>query len=56
MNITEQLRRKLAGAEMSWTEYQRALERYLYLGALNEKDPRPEASSPDNGSRQPSLF
>jgi 3'-5' exoribonuclease len=56
MNITEQLRRKMAGAEMSWTEYQRALERYLYLGGLDKKDAEPEDSRPDSGGRQPSLF
>lgn len=56
MNITEQLRRKIAGAEMSWTEYQRALERYLYLGGLDKKAAEPEEPRPDNGSRQPSLF
>jgi hypothetical protein len=41
---------------MSWTEYQRALERYLYLGGLDKKDAEPEDSRPDSGGRQPSLF
>lgn len=56
MNITEQLRRKMNGAEMSWTDYQRALERYLYLGGLHKKDAVSEDPRPDTGSRQPTLF
>lgn len=58
MNITEQLRRKMAGAELSWTEYQRALERYLYLGGLEKREsrPQPEESPAANNQRQPSLF
>lgn len=56
MNITEQLRRKMNSAEMSWTEYQRALERYLYLGGFHKQDAEPDESRPDIGNRQPSLF
>ncbi|HBG19204.1 MAG TPA: metal-dependent phosphohydrolase, partial [Desulfobulbaceae bacterium] len=56
MNITEQLRRKMIGAEMSWTEYQRALERYLYLGGFAKKDNGPDESQPEACSRQPTLF
>jgi 3'-5' exoribonuclease len=56
MNITEQLRRKMNSAEMSWTEYQRALERYLYLGGFDKKDAEPDESRSEIGSRQPSLF
>ena len=55
MNITEQLRRKMDNKEMSWTDYQRSLERYLYLGGFGEKEPAGEVSPPNN-SRQPSLF
>jgi 3'-5' exoribonuclease len=55
MNITEQLRRKMDNKEMSWTDYQRSLERYLYLGGFGEKEPEGEVVQP-NGSRQPSLF
>ncbi len=56
MNITEQLRRKMEGAEMSWTEYQRPLERYLYLGGLRKEEVQSEANRAENNSRQPSLF
>lgn len=56
MNITEQLRRKMAGAEMSWTDYQRALERYLYLGGFAGKEAEPEEPRREAVSRQPSLF
>jgi 3'-5' exoribonuclease len=55
MNITEQLRRKMDNKEMSWTDYQRSLERYLYLGGFEKKEPEEEISQP-NSSRQPSLF
>ena len=57
LNITEQLRRKIDGREMAWSEYQRSLERFLYLGGLGSKEVE---SGPENridpGSRQPSLF
>ena len=57
MNVMEQLRRKMTGEEPSWTEYQRILERYLYLGPLREQ---PGATAEQNGQqdgrRQPSLF
>jgi 3'-5' exoribonuclease len=56
MNITEQLRRKMEGSELSWTEYQRSLERYLYLGGLTKKEAQPEEVRSENNSRQPSLF
>ena len=56
MNITEQLRRKMEGAEMGWSEYQRSLERYLYLGGLRNEETQVEASRAENISRQPSLF
>ncbi len=55
MNITEQLRRKMDNKEMSWTDYQRSLERYLYLGGFGEKEMEKEVPQP-NSSRQPSLF
>ena len=54
MNITEQLRRKMDNEEMSWTDYQRSLDRYLYLGGFGEQDPEGEVRQPV--SRQPSLF
>lgn len=55
MNITEQLRRKMDNKEMSWTDYQRSLERYLYLGGFSDKEQEEEVVQPMN-SRQPSLF
>ncbi len=55
MNITEQLRRKMDKQEMTWTDYQRSLERYLYLGGFQAKEMEGESTSP-NSSRQPSLF
>lgn len=55
MNITEQLRRKMDKKERSWTDYQRSLERYLYLGGFGEKGQDSETAPPTN-SRQPSLF
>ncbi len=56
MNITEQLRRKMAGNELTWTEYQRSLERYLYLGGLPKQEVQPEETRGESNSRQPSLF
>jgi 3'-5' exoribonuclease len=55
MNITEQLRRKMDNKEMNWTDYQRSLERYLYLGGFGDKNTGDEVMQPNN-SRQPSLF
>jgi 3'-5' exoribonuclease len=55
MNITEQLRRKMDNEEKSWTDYQRSLERYLYLGGFGEKKVEGEISQ-FTSSRQPSLF
>ena len=55
MNITEQLRRKMDKNDMSWTDYQRSLERYLYLGGFAGKELEGKVTQP-NSSRQPSLF
>lgn len=55
MNITEQLRRKMDNEEKSWTDYQRSLERYLYLGGFGEKKQEGEVAQ-SISSRQPSLF
>jgi 3'-5' exoribonuclease len=55
MNITEQLRRKMDNQDMNWTDYQRSLERYLYLGGLRDKKLEDELVQANN-SRQPSLF
>ena len=55
MNIIEQLRRKMEHEELSWTDYQRSLERYLYLGGFENESPA--AVQPDvPSSRQPTLF
>jgi len=58
MNITEQLRRKMTNAEPGWTDYQRSLERYLYLGGFPEVEPElaETSRSPQNNGRQQSLF
>ncbi len=55
MNIIEQLRRKMENEELSWTDYQRSLERYLYLGGFEKENPVPV--QPDvSPSKQPTLF
>ncbi len=56
MNLTEQLRRKMNSEEMSWTDYQRTLERYLYLGGFEEKPSPMDKEEPAHLRRQPSLF
>jgi 3'-5' exoribonuclease len=56
MNLTEQLRRKMNSEEMSWTEYQRTLERYLYLGGFEEKSVPAAKEELTNSRHQPSLF
>ncbi len=55
MNLMEQLRRKFTGREYAWSDYQRSLERFLYLNALEEEPeaPRVDTAKP---SRQQSLF
>lgn len=55
MNLIEQLRHKHKGDGPEWTEYQRSLERFLYLSPLQEKsNPHEEATEPQQ--RQKSLF
>ena len=56
MNLTEQLRRKMKSEEMSWTDYQRTLERYLYLGGFEEKPQLEDKEEFAPSRRQPSLF
>jgi 3'-5' exoribonuclease len=57
MNITEQLRRKMDSTEMGWTEYQRMLERYLYLGGFEKSDESTgDGQNEQNDRRQQSLF
>ena len=55
INITEQLRHKMEGREMDFTEYQRSLERYLYLGGLDDLDEEERPSS-ELAARQQTLF
>lgn len=55
MNIIEQLRSKMENEQLSWTDYQRSLERYLYLGGFGKESSgsmQAEFISP----RQPTLF
>lgn len=54
MNIIEQLRRKMENEELSWTDYQRSLERYLYLGGFEKK--ATEVESDTSPQRQGTLF
>ena len=55
MNILEGLRRKMRGSQMQWTEYQRALERFLFLNGLDE-DGGSEETASSLPVRQQSLF
>lgn len=56
MNVLEQLRRKLNSTEMSWSDYQRTLERYLYLNALQEETKVKEKQQETVPAKQQSLF
>ncbi len=56
MNLTEQLRRKMNSSEMSWTDYQRTMERFLYLGGFEEASESPSVTEQPSKCRQPSLF
>lgn len=61
MNLMEQLRKKMKEPGLQWTEYQRSLERYLYLGPfasseteeVERVDERRTAPAPP---RQQTLF
>lgn len=55
MNLIEQLRRKMQSEEMTWTEYQRTLERYLYLGGFRQSTIE-EVEEDKATSHQPTLF
>ncbi len=55
MNLIEQLRRKNGGDKMQWSEYQRTLERFLYLSPLND-DEGQAGSGAEEATRQQSLF
>jgi len=56
MNMIEQLRRKMESEELSWTDYQRLLERYLYLGGFEKKAIASSDGPETAATRQPSLF
>ena len=55
MNVTEQLRQNIDAGDMEWTEYQRSLERSLFLKGLSETSKR-ESEVDDPSVRQQSLF
>ncbi len=58
MNLMEQLRKKMKEPGLQWTEYQRSLERYLYLDPV-EAQVAEEAECADTALpplRQPTLF
>jgi len=56
MNVLEQLRRKLNSTEMSWSDYQRSLERYLYLNALQDEKSEAAKKEEPAAVRQQTLF
>ncbi len=59
MNLMEQLRRKLIEPEAQWSDYQRSLERYLYLGPLPAEEEAGEpnkSAAPQADSPQKRLF
>ena len=56
MNLIERLRSKIPGGDLSWTEYQKPLERYLYLRGLPELASEALPADPPRLSRQQSLF
>lgn len=56
MNVTEQLRYKIDNGDMEWTDYQRSLERYLFLKGLGEVTDSGSADTSDGMGRQQSLF
>lgn len=56
VNVTEQLRRSMAGSELGWTDYQRSLERYLYLGGYQEPSSDEKVTLDAQPQRQQTLF
>lgn len=58
MNLMEQLRTKMTDSGLQWTEYQRSLERFLYLSPIpveEERSEKPERQVASAG-RQQTLF
>lgn len=61
MNLMVQLRKKMKEPGLQWTEYQRSLERYLYLGPFESQEMEViegvgERRLPPPPSRQQTLF
>jgi 3'-5' exoribonuclease len=56
MNVLSQLRRKMDDGRMQWTDYQRSLERYLFLNGFKEKNGQEEPADPVAPVKQQSLF
>lgn len=56
MNLIEQLRRKQTNEGPQWTEYQRTLERFLYLEPLNENQAEEKNDIAAPQHRQKTLF
>lgn len=55
MNLIEQLRRKQKDDGHSWSEYQRSLERYLYIDTLKDEEPTIKCED-EQAVRQQTLF
>ncbi len=56
VNVTEQLRRNMGSSELGWTDYQRSLERYLYLGGFEEPESDEKIEVTEQVKRQQTLF
>jgi len=57
MNLVEQLSRKVKAGSMQWSDYQRSLERYLFLKPLTEEPKVQQTGAVDaQASRQQTLF
>lgn len=61
MNLIEHLRYKVKNEEGEWSDYQRSLERFLYLsslqkGDLQENNDAHDTKSPEQLKRQATLF
>ncbi len=56
MNLIEQLRRKQTNEGPQWTEYQRTLERFLYLEPLDENHVEEKNQTTAPQHRQKTLF
>lgn len=56
MNVLEGLRRKMNSADLSWSDYQRSLERYLYLNGLQDEEASTADKEADGPKKQQTLF